>query len=343
MMVEKPAKISCANCRSAASSSAVAAGASARMSATCSAENTNVPAVAKKTVSTFVAARRSPPIAGPAKLPIAAIVLIATFAAVSSSGVSETVGSSADCAGLNVVDKMATSPASAYTMPAGRDDMTASPAPTSEIVRVTSANSITRSRLNRSLTTAAKGAMIAAGMTRIRATSATAPAPPSLYAKTPTATTYIHFPVSEPAQASSTRRRFGFAKTARNAPKDSASRPLTTRRIASFAESREDSGAARRLVGRISTTRTSRERRITMDNQERARARHEEPDNEDVEAHRLVARTDEEGDDVEAHLLQADRASSGRASSGRASSGRASSGRASSGRASSGRNEDDDL
>jgi hypothetical protein len=63
-----------------------------------------------------------------------------------------------------------------------------------------------------------------------------------------------------------------------------------------------------------------------MDNQERARARFEEPDNEDVEAHLLQerARTEDDGDDVEAHLLQADRGSTPRGSTPRGSTPRGS-------------------
>ena len=97
-----------------------------------------------------------------------------------------------------------------------------------------SANSITRSRRNRSLTTAANGAMIAPESTRINATIPTALAPPCSYAKTETPITYIHFPVSEPAQASSTRRRFGLAKTALNALRDSVSRSRTGRELHLF-------------------------------------------------------------------------------------------------------------
>ena len=51
------------------------------MRATFSADQTKAPAVAAKTTPGDVTARRSPPSAGPAKLPTLSIVLEATFAA----------------------------------------------------------------------------------------------------------------------------------------------------------------------------------------------------------------------------------------------------------------------
>ena len=74
-------------------------------------------------------ARSRPPSAGPAKLPTDAIVLMATLAAVSSSGLREIVGSSADCAGLNVVERIVTTPESTYTIAAGSEKATTSAAP----------------------------------------------------------------------------------------------------------------------------------------------------------------------------------------------------------------------
>ena len=86
-----------------------AGGASARILATWRAESRNVAAVTERTASTLVVARRRPPSAGPAKLPTDAIVLMATLAAVSSSGCGRW-SSSADCAGLNVVERIVTTP-----------------------------------------------------------------------------------------------------------------------------------------------------------------------------------------------------------------------------------------
>ena len=120
-IVEKPAKASCARRRSASRSTRSRGGAAARILATKTAESRNVAAVTEKTASTLVVASRRPPSAGPAKLPTAAIVLMATLAAVSSSGLRERVGSSADWAGLNVVESIVTTPASAYTIAAGRE------------------------------------------------------------------------------------------------------------------------------------------------------------------------------------------------------------------------------
>ena len=71
----------------------------------------NVAAVTMNTVSTFVATRRTPPIAGPTKLPMLAIVLVATFAAVGSSGVRARVGRIAASAGRNTVPSRVTKPA----------------------------------------------------------------------------------------------------------------------------------------------------------------------------------------------------------------------------------------
>jgi hypothetical protein len=53
-----------------------------------------------KTAAGPLTASRTPPSAGPANIPTLVIVLATTFAAVSSSGVSTSDGSSAPCAGL---------------------------------------------------------------------------------------------------------------------------------------------------------------------------------------------------------------------------------------------------
>ena len=73
----------------------------------------NVPAVTKNTTPASLAASNRPPSAGPTKLPRLSIVLRATFAAVSSSGVRASSGSAADSAGRNAVPRIEVIPASA--------------------------------------------------------------------------------------------------------------------------------------------------------------------------------------------------------------------------------------
>ncbi len=83
------------------------------MSETISPPQTNVPPAARKTTPALVAASSAPPIAGPAKLPTLSIVLRATFAAVSSSGVLARAGRIADSAGRKAVLSIEAVPARA--------------------------------------------------------------------------------------------------------------------------------------------------------------------------------------------------------------------------------------
>jgi hypothetical protein len=78
-----------------------------------SADQRNVAAVTTKTTQTFETASRIPPSAGPTQKPRLSSVLELTFAAVSSSGVRASEGSSAACAGSNAVATTATMDASA--------------------------------------------------------------------------------------------------------------------------------------------------------------------------------------------------------------------------------------
>src|SRR5947207_11870899 len=79
--------------------------------ATSSADERKTTAVSPNTILVLVTAKRMPPIAGPTKLARVAIVLAATFAAVSSSGVRASDGNAAACAGRNAVDESVTTPA----------------------------------------------------------------------------------------------------------------------------------------------------------------------------------------------------------------------------------------
>ncbi len=66
-----------------------------------------------KTTDGPVTASNAPPSAGPASMPTLEIVLMATFADVSSSGVLASDGSNAPCAGWNAVDAAVDATASA--------------------------------------------------------------------------------------------------------------------------------------------------------------------------------------------------------------------------------------
>jgi hypothetical protein len=57
-----------------------------------------------------------PPIAGPANMPTLSIVLATTFAAVNSTGVRASFGSSAACAGRKAMPAVRASPAIANTI-----------------------------------------------------------------------------------------------------------------------------------------------------------------------------------------------------------------------------------
>ena len=88
-------------------------------------------------------------------------------------------------------------------------------------MRTTSAVSITCRRGRRSLITAMKGAVSAAGSIRQSIAMPTAVAPPASKAKIARATAYPQAPANEPTAASSRRRRPGLAKTDRSARTDS--------------------------------------------------------------------------------------------------------------------------
>ena len=72
------------------------------------ADQRKVQAVTTNAAPVLVAARTAPPIAGPAKAATLSTVLEVTFAAVSSSGVRASEGTSADCAGRKAVATRAT-------------------------------------------------------------------------------------------------------------------------------------------------------------------------------------------------------------------------------------------
>ena len=95
------------------SSGARSGAAPLRIRETRNADHTSVAAVAAKTAPVPVTASRSPPRAGPRNEPTLSIALELTLAAVSSSGVRASDGSSAACAGRNVFEATATKVASA--------------------------------------------------------------------------------------------------------------------------------------------------------------------------------------------------------------------------------------
>ena len=78
-----------------------------------SADQRNVAAVTAKTTHVVETASSTPPIAGPAQKPRLSSVLELTFAAVSSSGVRASAGSSAACAGRKAVEITDVAPTSA--------------------------------------------------------------------------------------------------------------------------------------------------------------------------------------------------------------------------------------
>ena len=109
-IARKPASRSSSS--AAASPSAFGRG-SLRTCSTHNADQRNVPAVTAKTADGPLTASTTPPIAGPTRKPTLAIVLIATFADVSSSGVVASDGSNAACAGGKAVETIETKTASA--------------------------------------------------------------------------------------------------------------------------------------------------------------------------------------------------------------------------------------
>jgi hypothetical protein len=94
-----------------ASRSLTRASSSGRTPTNSTADHSTAPAVTRNTVPTLVHASSNPPIAGPRKMPTLSIVLAATFAAVSSSGVRASVGTRAASAGRNAVAATPTSAA----------------------------------------------------------------------------------------------------------------------------------------------------------------------------------------------------------------------------------------
>ena len=94
-------------------SGAVVSRAGSEIRTRSSADQTIAPAVTPKTTALELTASRSPPRAGPAKMPTLSIVVAVTFAAVSSSGLRASPGTSAACAGRNAVEATETTTASA--------------------------------------------------------------------------------------------------------------------------------------------------------------------------------------------------------------------------------------
>ena len=137
---------------------------------------------AANTVSALVTASRSPPSAGPRKVPMLSSVLDVTFAAVSSDGVRTSRGSNADCAGRNTVPATVVSATSAYTTAAGPPDAIVPAAASMSAQRARSLDTITATRGKRSTSDDVNGAAIAAGMSLMSPTRPTAAAPPWSYA-----------------------------------------------------------------------------------------------------------------------------------------------------------------
>jgi hypothetical protein len=74
------------------------------MRLTSAADQTSVPAATKNTTGMLVVASSTPPSAGPRKMPTLSMVLEATLAAVSSSGLLASDGSRAAWAGRKVAE-----------------------------------------------------------------------------------------------------------------------------------------------------------------------------------------------------------------------------------------------
>jgi hypothetical protein len=105
-IARKPASASCPSLEAFLSRPT---GGSARTRPISEADQRNIAAVTANTTPVSVTATRSPPSAGPAKLPTLSIVLEATLAAVSSAGSRAREGRIAACAGWKAVATTATS------------------------------------------------------------------------------------------------------------------------------------------------------------------------------------------------------------------------------------------
>ena len=162
-----------------------------------------------KTTPTSAKETSTPANSGPASVPTLSTVEVAALAAMSSSGVLASDGSSACSAGLISVDEIPMTAANTNTRTcsaakAAAADAASAPDPTSVIA------SRKRSRRKRSPRDAANGATAAAGSRRTRPATPTAAAPPRSYANTPSATKCAHSaPIAAP-HASSTRRTLSF-------------------------------------------------------------------------------------------------------------------------------------
>ena len=121
----------------------------------------------------------APPRAGPANDPMPSTALATTFAAVSSSGVRVTDGSSADCAGMNAEDATADRPTASSTSAGASPADIASAASASAAARSRSESTITRRRDARSASAPANGAETAPGASRTNVAAPARAAPPS--------------------------------------------------------------------------------------------------------------------------------------------------------------------
>ena len=113
---------------------------------TSSADHSSVPAVTNSTTAVLETASSRPASAGPAKKLVLSIPFDTTFAAVSCSGRSARLGSSADFAGSNAVATIPLSPDASSTRMYGASARTSRPMPATITTRIRSAATITRTR-----------------------------------------------------------------------------------------------------------------------------------------------------------------------------------------------------
>jgi len=149
-------------------------------------------------------------------------VLEATFAAVSSSGVRASEGSSAAWAGRKAVAATEITVASPKSVSTGASAKATAAQAAMAAARATLAPAITRTRSRRSPRIEVNGAANAAGTMRTRRRTPRPAAPLSEKATTESASMAPQSPNSELVNASWSRRRLSLRKTPANAARDSA-------------------------------------------------------------------------------------------------------------------------
>ncbi len=187
-------------------------GASYRSVAASTAASADAAAAAAKTAAGPLTCSSNAAASGPINIATESSNPLPTFALVSSSGVMQSDGRRAECAGRKSVCATVAATSAAYTTVTGPPPMLVAAAMPSVRARTPPTHARTTSRRTRSANGAANGATMAAGIIRATPTRPTAATPPCRKATTPSATAAAHSPAQMIPNASCARLRVGLRR-----------------------------------------------------------------------------------------------------------------------------------